>query len=210
MLLQGSGGGRDPAAARQWLEKAVSQSEPHGQYLLGMLMFDAPEGQRNDDEAARLIDLAAQNGDRDAQYRLALLYSGGPGKDEAIALHWLRLAAAQQHRDAEYALAVVYARGSFGVKQDDAEAVGWLRKSASQGNPDAQYALGIAYAEGRGVPQSDVQSLGWLQEAEKKGHPRAKEQLARMRTRAAGPGSPLGNLPWMEPLQAAPVAPAKP
>ena len=192
MLLQGIGGDRDAAAGRQWLEKAASQNEPHGQYLLGMLMLEGPQREKNQDEAARLIDNAALNGDRDAQYRLALLYSSGPGRDERVALHWLLMAAERQHPNAQYSLAVLFSRGTFGLKQDDAAAAGWLAKSASHGNSDAQYALGIAYAEGRGVPQNNAHALAWFQEAEKNGHPKAREQLARMRTRAAGPGSPIG------------------
>src|SRR5690606_36624136 len=77
--------------ARKWIEKAAAQGNPRGRYLLGMLRLEAGQ----DEEAAGLLGQAAEADEREAQYRLALLYGTGRGvpKDEAAAMRWLRRAA---------------------------------------------------------------------------------------------------------------------
>lgn len=169
----------DPEA-RQWIEKAAAQKEPRGLYLLAMLHLQAG-GQEQ--QGAELLRQAAQGKDRDAQYRLALLYGTGEGvpKDERLAMQWLRRAAGQRQPEAQYLLAAAYARGQYGLKRDDEEAARWLRRSARQGNVEAQYALANAYAEGRGVPYDPNEALGWILLAAQNNHPQASQALARIR-----------------------------
>ncbi len=178
---------QDPEA-RQWIEKAAAQKEPHGIYLLGKMHLDAGEDAR----AADLLREAAEAKDRDAQYRLALLYGvgRGVGKDERLAVHWLRKAADQRQAEAQFLLAAVYARGLYGVARDDIEAADWLRRSARQGNAEAQYALANAYAEGRGVTYDPNEALGWIQLAAKNGHPQAAAALERIRGLLKKPAKP--------------------
>ena len=168
----------DPEA-RQWIEKAAAQEEPRGLYLLGTVYL--AEGK--DAEAALSFQQSAEAKDRDAQYRLALLYGAGRGveKNDAFALKWLRRAAEQRQAEAQYALAAVYARGLYGVARDDVAAADWLKRSARLGNVEAQYELAHAYAEGRGVRQDANEALGWILLAEKNGHPEAAAAAERIR-----------------------------
>jgi hypothetical protein len=183
MLLAGIGGPPDSDQARQWIEKSAAQNEPRGQYLLGMLKLEGRAGiERDEAEAARLIRLAAEGRDRDAQYRMAQMYGTGQGveKNDALALEWLRKAAGQQQREAEYSLGMLYAKGLFGAKRDDKASVAWLRRAALQGHLDAQYEMGLAYEEGRGVERDASEAYGWLLMAARKGHPRAIEIVRRV------------------------------
>jgi hypothetical protein len=187
LLAEGIGGPADLPGARRWIEKAAEQDEPHGRYLLGMFTLEGRAGIDKDaSKAARLIGLAAEAGDRDAQYRLALLRGSGVGaeKSDPIALEWLRKAAAQRHPDAEYLLGVVHATGRYGVERDDRLAAVWLRRAARQGHLDAQVSLGLAYAEGRGVSRDASEAYGWLLEAARRGHPAAIELVRKIRPRA--------------------------
>ncbi|MGQ0545948.1 MAG: tetratricopeptide repeat protein [Betaproteobacteria bacterium] len=169
---------KDPEA-RQWIEKAAAQKEPRGLYLLGMVHLNEGE----DAQAAMFFRQAAEAKDRNAQYRLSLLYGTGRGveKDDRQALEWLRRAAEQRQADAQYALAAVYSRGLYGVARDDVAAAEWLKRAARLGNVEAQYALANAYAEGRGVPLDANEALGWIQLAAKNNHPQAGAALERIR-----------------------------
>lgn len=169
---------RDPEA-RLWIEKAAAQKEPRGLYLLGMLELEAGR----DAEAVARLREAAQAEDRDAQYQLALLYGAGrgTGKDEKLAMGWLRKSAERNQPQAQYLLAAAYSRGLHGIGRDDAAAAEWLRRSARQGNVEAQYALANAYAEGRGVPRDPNEALGWIELAARNNHPEAAAALERIR-----------------------------
>ena len=168
---------KDPEA-RPWIERAAAQKEPRGLYLLGMLELDAGR----DTEAVARLGEAADAGDRDAQYQLALLFGAGRGtdKDEKRAMDWLRKSASQNQPEAQYLLAAAYSRGLYGVRRDDAAAAEWLRRSARQGNVEAQYALANVYAEGRGVPQDPNEALGWILLAARNNHPEAAAALERI------------------------------
>jgi TPR repeat protein len=151
-------------------------------------------------EAARLIKNAAERGDRDAQYQLALLYGNGLGvaKNDQQALDWLRKAAEKRHEVAQYLLAVIYARGLYSVARDDKLAVEWMRRSARQGYAEAQYGLGIMYGEGRGVPKDASESYGWLLEASKNGNVAAKSYVDAIRAGTSKPEFTLPPLPSPE------------
>ena len=126
----------------------------------------------------------AENGDADAQFRLAGLFGAG---EVGQAIHWYRAAAEQGHAQAQYSLAFRYENG-LGVSADTAEALKWhllaaeqgnifsktfvsdfaesekIRselQSAEQGDPEAQLRIAVRYVEGDGVPQDDLEALKW-------------------------------------------------
>jgi hypothetical protein len=123
----------------------------------------------------------AEQGHRDAQFNLGLLYENGLGvaKDGAEAARWYRLAAEQNDRTAQAYLAEMYAQG-LGVERDDREALHWYRTAAERGHAASQYNVGLFYATGRGIAPSDVQALAWLTVAEENGAP-TTGLLARLR-----------------------------
>jgi TPR repeat protein len=105
----------------------------------------------------------AQSGDREAQYRLGVMYAEGKGvaPNDAEAALWFERAAEQGEPTAQYNLGASYAEGT-GVRQDMAAAAKWFRRAADQGLPLAQLNLGLLYASGSGVPQDNVEALKWI------------------------------------------------
>jgi TPR repeat protein len=91
---------------------------------------------REIDEGVRKQAVA---GDRDAQYRLALLYRDGIGldADPRQAAEWFYRAALQGDARAQLNLGVLYANGT-GVARDLSESLIWLRKAAAQGSAEAK------------------------------------------------------------------------
>jgi hypothetical protein len=104
----------------------------------------------------------AEQGDRDGQFGLGLLYANGWGVDlnDDAALKWYRLAVEQGHAEAAYNLAVMCANG-WGVPQSDDEAFKWYSIAAEGGFTTAQISLGKMYAIGYGAPQDNVQAHKW-------------------------------------------------
>ena len=87
---------------------------------------------------------SAEQGQAEAQFKLALCYSQGEGVavDQAEAVRWLRKAAEQGYAEAQQALGVCYNKGE-GVGGDQPEACKWFRKAAEQGNPLGQSSLAV-------------------------------------------------------------------
>ena len=105
----------------------------------------------------------AQAGDREAQYRLGVMYAEGKGvaPNDADAALWFERAAEQGEPMAQYNLGASYAEGT-GVRKDMAAAAKWFRRAADQGVPLAQLNLGLLYAGGNGVPMDNVEALKWI------------------------------------------------
>jgi len=105
----------------------------------------------------------AQAGNREAQYRLGVMYveGRGVGANDAEAALWFERAAEQGEPMAQYNLAASYVEGT-GVRKDMAAAAKWFRRAADQGLPLAQLNLGLLYASGSGVPQDNVEALKWI------------------------------------------------
>ena len=104
----------------------------------------------------------AEQGDRDGQFGLGLLYANGWGVElnDDEALKWYRFAVEQDHAEAAYNLAVMCANG-WGVPQSDDEAFKWYSIAAEGGFTTAQISLGKMYAIGFGAPQDNVQAHKW-------------------------------------------------
>ena len=114
-------------------------------------------------KAVQLWRPLAQAGDREAQYRLGVMYAEGKGvaPNDAEAALWFERAAEQGEAMAQYNLGASYVEGA-GVRKDMATAAKWFRRAADQGIPLAQLNLGLLYASGDGVPQDNVEALKWI------------------------------------------------
>jgi len=89
---------------------------------------------QNQAESVRWFRMAADQGDRDAQYNLGTIYAKGQGvkPDGQEAVKWYLKAASQGDVDSQYMLGVRYATGKD-VPQDPVEAYRWFSLAASQG-----------------------------------------------------------------------------
>lgn len=108
------------------------------------------------DEALRIWQTLADQGDANAQINLGALYDNGKGvpEDAAAAVKWYRLAALQGNRQAQYYLGLMYAAGR-GVPLDVSSAAKWYFKAAQQGLAGAQFNLGLLYKEFATLGESD-------------------------------------------------------
>ena len=116
--------------------------------------------------AAKLLQLSAEQGDAEAQFKLGLCYSGGfvVKQDETEAVKWYRKAAEQGLAEAQFKLGLCYAYGE-GVKQDFLAAARWCRRAADQGLAEAQAILAFCYTAGVGVIQDDAKAAMWNERA---------------------------------------------
>ncbi len=144
---------------------------------------------------------AAQRGDADATFRLALMLLAGTGvaRNPAEAARFMKIAAERGHVRAQYSLGAFYHEGT-GVKQDQTEAARWIARAAAGGDAEAQYAYGLILLSGDGVPVDKVQAMEWLGKASRQGSGGARDVLRHM---VALPGhSP--EIRSLEPLITAP------
>lgn len=106
---------------------------------------------------------AADKGEADCQFNLALMYEKGIGttKDEKEAVVWYRKSAEQGNANAQFNLGVLYENGR-GCAVDFAQANQWYRKAAVQGDALAIGNLGMLYVRGDGVKVDKIAGLALL------------------------------------------------
>ena len=88
--------------------------------------------------AAKMMRVAADQGNAVAQYNLGAMYANGRGvtQDDKEAVKWYRLSADQGYALAQFNLGVAYANGQ-GVTQDYIRAHMWFNIAASSGHKNA-------------------------------------------------------------------------
>ena len=117
----------------------------------GIAAFEAKEFRRS----LQLLEPLAQDGNPEAQYRLAIQYQAGLGvvPNPLQAYHWMRRAADQDHDLALHGLGIMYLFGEC-VAKDEREAAAWLQKAADRGLPGSMAALADMYEQGIGVEKN--------------------------------------------------------
>ncbi|MEM9281226.1 MAG: tetratricopeptide repeat protein [Verrucomicrobiota bacterium] len=140
---QGQNFDLNPLDLNRWLDWAASEN--HSKALVLRSVQLVREG--NLDRAARLMRRAADFGEADAMYHLALFHANATGVklDPEQTFLWLRSAAARGHLQAMRALGICYEHG-IGTGQSFSDAMRWNRNAAGFGNADA-----ITWCEARGV-----------------------------------------------------------
>lgn len=161
--------------------------------------------------ATEWYDRAAERGDINAVYALAIALLGNAGSDRvkadpARAGRLLEQAAAAGHPAANYNLALALL--ATGESQDEARAIACLEIAARADIGEALHALGTLARQGRGMPQSDAKAAEWMARAAAAGHlpgeveyaimlfngtgvAKDEAAAARLFLRAAGKGNPV-------------------
>ncbi|WP_157719423.1 tetratricopeptide repeat protein [Salmonella enterica] len=141
-----------------------------------------------------LLPLADQ-GDREAQYRLGCLLMADRTPDSR------RQAVDRMTRAATAGLAVAQRtlgdwllNGSAGTR-DPAAALVWYRKAAEQGDAAAQNAVGAALSAGRGTARDRTAALVWYRKAAEQGNALAALNTG-MRTGPAAASGQMPAWPW--------------
>ena len=181
LYYKGLGVAKNPAKAREWAEKAVKQGNNDAKELLKALDSGkegaADSTTENDSEIMAALQLggqadnkknytAAEKGNAEAQYWLAILYEHGRGTKQnyAKARQWYEKAAKQGDINAQVSLGQMYKDGKGG-KQDYSKARQWWEKAAQKGSAYAQKRLGDLYSDGHGVKQDYDKARQWWEKA---------------------------------------------
>ncbi len=131
--------------------------------------------------------LQAYEGDRDAQFKVGVLFTNDQFKsaDMGQSAYWYKQAARQGHALAQYNLGHQYLTGT-GVKRNEREAMKWWLKAAEQDHPLAQFNIGRAYYLGIGLEEDHDQSRLWFRRAAKNNEPKSIDILQQLGWSEAG------------------------
>jgi TPR repeat protein len=130
MYATGEGVGKDPAAARKWLEMLAEQGDVAAEIELARACLAA----KDPAAAVKWFERAALQGNDDARMELGGLYASGRGvkRDPAAAAKWFSLSASAGNPAAQLQLARMRMTGAGGPK-DDIEAMKWAALAAAGG-----------------------------------------------------------------------------
>lgn len=106
-------------------------------------------------QALKLLLPLAEQGEVEAQYRVAIMMQNGLGvlKNGMQAFHWMKSAAESGHALAQHGLGFMYMDGEC-VEQSGPKAVEWFHKAADQGLAGSKTTLAMMYQEGRLVEKN--------------------------------------------------------
>ncbi len=190
LYIEGDGVPEDGTEAVRWLYRAAQQGHAQTLEMFGDTLDELAEltatpeslgGWSETQGDARFSQLlgAAEGGDAEAQYEVAMAYVEGrgdvdDGERKEQALVWVTRAANQGHAGAMAEL------GSLYMGTDDVQALRWLRPAAEKGHGGAQANLGHMYAEGQGVPKDDGEAARLFRSAAEQGFAQAQYNLGLM------------------------------
>lgn len=135
-------------------------------YNLGVSYLQGKDVTKDDNEATKYFQQAAENGHPGAQFALGNCYLQGRGiaVDKDSAAFWFQKAADQGHPGAQYALGNCYLRG-VGLPLNQENAVMWFQKAAEQGHSGAQFNLATCYYMGIGISKNGKEAFILFQKA---------------------------------------------
>jgi uncharacterized protein len=177
--------GRAYAANRQMLEaiaawrKAVDKGSTSAMVELGVLYGTGAGVARDDAQAQKLFERAAEAGNPRGVSNLAALSGGGGAAADPARARELLAKAAETNAEAQYQLGLMLADGSGGAK-DDAGARTLFEKAAAQNHPGALERMGAFTQEGRGGPKDSSAAKAYYERAAALGDEDAKKALKRI------------------------------
>jgi len=157
------GSAPNPELAIARLKHGAELGDAISQAILGDIFSSGQLVPADYEQAARYYKLAADQGQRDGEFGLAVRYVTGQGlpKDEREALRWFTAAANQGHADAQYDLGTMYELGQ-GTEANLSSALYFYKLAAQQGVVKAQYRLGILLIKGPGIDPDRVAAYKWF------------------------------------------------
>ncbi len=177
--------GRAYAANKQLQEamgawrKAADKGSTSAMVELGVLYGTGAGVAKDDAEARKLFERAAQAGNPRGVTNLAALSGGGGTPSDPARARELLAKAAATNPEAQYQLGLMLADGSGGAK-DDAGARSLFEKAAAQNHTGALERMGAFAAEGRGGPKDSTAAKAYYERAAALGDEGAKKALKQM------------------------------
>jgi TPR repeat protein len=176
--------GRAYAANKQMVEaigawrKAADKGSTSAMVELGVLYGTGAGVARDEAQARKLFERAAEAGNPRGVTNLAALSGGGASSDPARARELLTKSA-ETNAEAQYQLGLMMADGTGGAK-DDAGARAMFEKAAAQNHPGALERMGAFAQEGRGGPKDSSAAKAYYERAAALGDEDAKRALKRI------------------------------
>jgi uncharacterized protein len=171
-------GGQMSEAIAAW-RKAADKGSSSAMVELGVLYGTGSGVARDEAQARKLFERAAQTGNPRGVTNLAALGGGGTSSDPARSRELLAKAA-ETNAEAQYQLGLMLADGTGGAR-DDAGARSLFEKAAAQNHPGALERMGAFTLEGRGGPKDSSAAKAYYERAAVLGDEDAKKALERLR-----------------------------
>jgi TPR repeat protein len=167
-----------PEAMAAW-RKAVDKGSTSAMVELGVLYGTGAGVPRDEDQARKLFERAAQAGNPRGISNLAALSGGGGAPSDPAKARELLGRAAETNPEAQYQLGLMLANGTGGA-QDDNRARSLFEKAAAQNHPAALEEMGEFTEQGRGGPKDKDAAKAYYERASALGDENAKKALKRM------------------------------
>jgi TPR repeat protein len=170
--------GQTGDAIAAW-RKAADKGSSSAMVELGVLYGTGSGVARDEAQARKLFERAAQAGNPRGVTNLAALGGGSTSSDPAQARELLAKAA-ETNAEAQYQLGLMLAEGTGGGK-DDAGARALFEKAAAQNHAGALERMGAFSQEGRGGPKDSAAAKAYYERAAALGDEDARKALERLR-----------------------------
>jgi len=176
--------GRAYAANRQMpdaiaaLRKAADKGSSAAMAELGVMYANGTGVARDDAQARRLLERAAEAGNPRAVANLTALSSNTGTQTDPVKARAQLSRAAETNVEAQYQLGLMLAEGEGGPK-DDVSARALFEKAAAQGHAGALERMGAFTRSGRGGPKDASASKAYYEKAALLGNEDAKAALKR-------------------------------
>jgi len=167
-----------PEAMSAW-RKAADKGSTTAMVELGVLYGTGNGVARDEGQARKLLERAAEAGNPRGISNLAALGGGGATADPARSRELLRRAA-ETNAEAQYQLGMMLAEGSGGQK-DDVAARAMFEKAAVQNHAGALERMGAFASEGRGGPKDSAGAKAYYERAAALGDEDARKALENLR-----------------------------
>ena len=167
-----------PEAIAAW-RKASDKGSTSAMVELGVVYGTGAGVARDEAQARKLFERAAEAGNPRGVSNLAALGGGGAAASPARARELLSKAA-ETNAEAQYQLGMMLAEGNGGDK-DDVAARALFEKAAAQNHPGALERMGAFAQEGRGGPKDSDAAKAYYEKAAALGNEEAKKALERAR-----------------------------
>jgi TPR repeat protein len=167
-----------PEAIGAW-RKAADRGSTSAMVELGVLYGTGAGIAKDDNEARKLFERAAQAGNPRGVTNLAALSDNGGAPQDPVRARELLEKAAESNAEAQYQLGLMLADGSGGAR-DDVGARNLFEKAAAQNHPAALERMGEFAQEGRGGPKDTSAAKAFYERAAALGDEDAKQALKRI------------------------------
>jgi TPR repeat protein len=167
-----------PEAIGAW-RKAADRGSTSAMVELGVLYGTGAGVARDEAQARKLFERAAEAGNPRGVTNLAALSGGGGAPSDPVRARELLAKAAETNAEAQYQLGLMMADGTGGAK-DDVGARSLFEKAAAQNHAGALERMGAFTQQGRGGPKDSDAAKAYYQRAAALGDEDAKKALKRM------------------------------